>query len=139
MQINSLLFIYGQIPDRTKRRINMKYTVHQINLTDAQFNAFRDVYLDTIFQPTDTTILAARGLYKPVAEIIAGSLDQVFNIGNIGPESSITRLAPMHSISVGDVIVDETGRGVYVAPLGFKPLDVIAEHFATGNITLNAA
>jgi hypothetical protein len=117
----------------------MKYTVHQINLTDKQFNAFRDVYLDTIFKPTDTTILAARGLYKPVAEITAGSLDQVFNIGNVGPESSITRLAPMHSISVGDVIVDETGHAVYVAPLGFKPLNVIAEHFATGNITLNAA
>jgi hypothetical protein len=67
------------------------------------------------------------------------TLNQVFDIGNIGPESSIKRLAPMHSVSVGDVIVDETGRGVYVAPLGFKPLDVIAEHFATGNITLNAA
>jgi hypothetical protein len=44
----------------------------------------------------------------------------------------------MHSISVGDVIVDETGHAVYVAPLGFKTLDVIAEQFATGNITVAA-
>jgi len=118
----------------------MEYTVHQINLTDAQFNAFRDVYLDTIFKPTDATILAARGLYKPVAIIKAESLDDVFLIGNNGlNHPNINKINQMHSVSVGDVIVDETGHAVYVAPLGFKPLDVIAEHFATGNITLNAA
>ena len=117
----------------------MKYTVHQINLSDDQFKAHRETYLNTIFQPTDAAILAARGLYAPVAEINALSLNQVFDIGNIGPESKITRLAPMHSVSVGDVIVDEQGHAVYVAPFGFNSLDVIAEHFATGNITLNAA
>jgi hypothetical protein len=54
-------------------------------------------------------------------------------------KKDIERLAPMHSVSVGDVIVDEQGHAVYVAPLGFNSLNVIAEHFATGNITLNAA
>jgi hypothetical protein len=122
-----------------KKEIQMKYTVHQINLSDDQFNAHRDTYLNTTFHPTNESILAARGLYAPVAEINALSLNQVFDIGNIGPESKITRLAPMHSISVGDVIVDEDGHAVYVAPFGFNSLDVIAEHFATGNITLNAA
>jgi hypothetical protein len=117
----------------------MKYTVHQINLSDDQFNAHRDAYLDTTFRPTVESIIAARGLYAPVAEITADSLSQVFDIGNIGPESSIKRLAPMHSISVGDVIVDENGHAVFVAPVGFVRVDVIAQHFATGVITVNAA
>ena len=116
----------------------MKYTVHQINLSDDQFNAHRETYLNTTFHPTDSAIIAARNLYAPVAVITADSLDQVFNIGNIGPEKYIERLAPMHSVSVGDVIVDEDGHAVYVAPVGFKSLDVIAEHFATGNITVAA-
>ena len=124
MQINSLLFIYGQLPDRTKRRINMTYkklfTVYQINLSDDEFSAHRETYLNTIFQPTDAAILAARGLYKPVAYIQAESLGRVFDIGNIGPEKDIERLAPMHSVSVGDVIVDEDGHAVYVAPFGFN-------------------
>jgi hypothetical protein len=117
----------------------MKYTVHQINLSDEQFNAHRETYLNTTFRPTVESIIAARGLYAPVAEITADSLDQVFSIGNVGPESSIKRLAPMHSISVGDVIVDECGHAFYVAPVGFKSIDVIAQHFATGVITVSAA
>lgn len=117
----------------------MKYTVHQINLSDDQFSAHREIYLNTTFHPTIESIIAARGLYAPVAEITADSLSQVFEIGNIGPESSIKRLAPMHSISVGDVIVDEMGHAVFVAPVGFKRVDVIAQHFATGVITVNAA
>lgn len=115
------------------------FTVYQINLSDDEFNAHRETYLNTTFNPTDEAILAARGLYKPVAYIQAMSLGGVFDIGNIGPEKYIERLAPMHSVSVGDVIVDEDGRAFYVAPVGYKSLDVIAEHFATGNITLNAA
>lgn len=44
--------------------------------------------------------------YNPVCNIDASDLDDVFHIGNIGPEESIERLAPMHSVSVGDVIRD---------------------------------
>lgn len=117
----------------------MKYTVYQINLSDDQYAAHRETYLNTTFRPTVESIIAACGLYEPVAEITADSLSQVFDIGNIGPESSITRLAPMHSISVGDVIVDECGHAFYIAPVGFKRIDVIAQHFATGVITVNAA
>ena len=100
----------------------MKYTVHQINLSDDQFNAHRETYLNTTFRPSDEAILAARSLYKPVAVINTTSLGQVFNIGNIGPESKIKRLAPMHSVSVGDVIVDAEGHAVYVSTFGFKPM-----------------
>ena len=111
----------------------MKYTVHQINLSDDQFNAHRETYLNTTFHPTDSAIIAARNLYAPVAVITADSLDQVFNIGNIGPESSIKRLASMHSVSVGDVIVDENGETSYVAPMGFLSLDPINEFNAVTN------
>lgn len=100
----------------------MKYTVHQINLSDDEFNAHRETYLNTTFRPSDEAILAARSLYAPVAEINTTSLNQVFNIGNIGPESKIKRLAPMHSVSVGDVIVDAKGHAVYVSTFGFKPM-----------------
>ena len=96
------------------------FTVYQINLSDDEYKAHRETYLDTTFRPTEESILAARDLYKPVANIWAESLGRVFDIGNIGPEKHIERLAPMHSISVGDVIVDENGHAHFVAPIGFK-------------------
>jgi hypothetical protein len=105
------------------------FTVYQINLSDDEFNAHRETYLNTTYRPTEESILAARDLYKPVANIWAESLGLVFDIGNIGPEKYIERLAPMHSVSVGDVIVDESGRAHFVAPVGFEPVkfDLVAQ------------
>ena len=62
--------------------------------------------------------------YEEVAAIEADTLDEVFEIGNIGPEEKIKRFdfQPMHSISVGDVIRDDRGRCFVVAPLGFERL-----------------
>ena len=57
-----------------------------------------------------------------VAEIEAADLDEVFEIGNVGPEEKITRIAPMHSVSVGDIIRDDRGRCFVVAPIGFTRL-----------------
>ena len=100
-----------------------KYTVFQINFTDEQEDeinasakrpAFYETYLDTIVSPTADNIIAARSMYQPVAVIEATSFDHVFSIGNIGPERNIQRLAPMHSLSVGDVIVDEKGVAKFV-------------------------
>ena len=54
----------------------------------------------------------------PILE--AHSLGEVFEIGNIGPEHKIDRTGvPMHSVSVGDVIVDEDGHAVFVDKIGF--------------------
>ena len=64
----------------------------------------------------------AHKYYDLVAEIEAKSLSQVFDIGNIGPESSITRKAPMHSVSVGDIIMDEAGDMHMVASFGFTKI-----------------
>jgi len=102
----------------------MKYTVFQINLSDAEYSvpSTRDLYLNTIMNPTDVAIMKARSFYKPVADINANSVDEVFQIGNVGPNNKISRKAPMHSISVGDVIVSETGVTRFVAPIGFGVL-----------------
>lgn len=59
----------------------------------------------------------------PVCTIKAKNLNEVFQIGNIGPEEKITRLNKMHSVSVGDIIDDSTtGRRYVVQPMGFKDL-----------------
>ena len=60
--------------------------------------------------------------YKVVCQIEAKDLNEVFEIGNIGPEEKIERLDRMHSISVGDVIRDDRGRCFVVAPIGFTRL-----------------
>jgi hypothetical protein len=57
--------------------------------------------------------------YTHVANIEAASANEVFQIGNIGPEENIERLERMHSISVSDVLVDEEGQCIVVAPIGF--------------------
>ena len=99
----------------------MKFTVYQINLSDDQEDNrdIREMYLDTIMQPTVDAIIKAREYYKPVADIFTEDFDGVFEIGNIGPEKQIIRKAPMHSVSVGDVIVREDGVTKFVAPFGF--------------------
>jgi len=107
----------------------MKYTVKQINLTDAQVNEvnssesypeFYKKYLDTIMRPTAEAIKAAYDMYEVVAKITADSLEGVFEAGNIGPEEKIERIAPMHSVSVGDIVADEDGREYFVASFGFQ-------------------
>ena len=58
--------------------------------------------------------------YTKVAEIVADDLDHVFEVGNIGPEENIERLAPMYSVSVGDVVENETGDQFVCASFGWK-------------------
>ena len=47
-------------------------------------------------------------------------LDEVFQIGNIGPEEKIERLNRMHSISVGDVISNVYCECYVVKDFGFE-------------------
>ena len=61
----------------------------------------------------------AEEYYTHVSTITAEDFNQVFEIGNIGPESNIERFSRMASISVGDIIVDDEGTMVVVAPTGF--------------------
>jgi len=95
----------------------MKYQVLQIRkdrrTEEAALNARVLGEVDPVF------FLSA---YDIVCEIEAADLDEVFEIGNIGPEEKITRLDRMHSVSVGDVIRDDRGRCFVVASVGFVRL-----------------
>jgi hypothetical protein len=95
--------------------------VHKGVMSDEDKAVFQH-YLNCTMIPTVERVIAAREFYKEVAIIEAEDLDQVFLIGNIGEdESVIKRIAPMHSISVGDVIVCN-GIAHFVDRIGFKEL-----------------
>lgn len=114
----------------------MQFTVLQIQITDRVYNAVNRLgheaaarefpqyraYMDTMFKGSDAYKPEYREYYTPVCTIEADSLNRVFDIGNIGPEESITRLARMHSVSVGDIIVDPQGGQYMVDRMGFKEL-----------------
>lgn len=114
----------------------MKYAIYQIRITDAEVDLINEKGFDAVpakkakidmefdFAGHKIGGLAydafiEKGYYTHVANIEASSPKEVFQIGNIGPEENIERLERMHSISVGDVIVDEEGNCIVVAPVGF--------------------
>lgn len=109
-----------------------KFRVFQINLSNDQIDEvntskdypdFYKKYLATTFRPTAEAIVEARDMYTEVAVIDARNLEDVFNIGNIGPEDCIQRIKPMHSISVGDVVINELGIASVVASMGFTRVE----------------
>ena len=61
--------------------------------------------------------------YEHVADLDVADLNEAFEVGNIGPESKYTRHKPMHSISVGDILVDDSKVSI-VASCGFDTLEV---------------
>tara|TARA_R110002020_G_scaffold288114_1_gene503589 strand:- start:1150 stop:1446 length:297 start_codon:yes stop_codon:yes gene_type:complete len=44
--------------------------------------------------------------YELVADLDVETLDEAYEVGNIGPENKITRYKAMHSVSVGDILLD---------------------------------
>jgi hypothetical protein len=98
-----------------------KFYLFQVNLSEKQYEdvELREKYLDIIMKPTVESVRAAEAMYEMVAEIDALDFENVFEIGNIGPEENIKRLKPMHSVSVGDVILDDKGNARYVDSFGF--------------------
>jgi len=100
----------------------MKFTVYQINLSskDYENRDLREMYLDTTMRPTVEAIQKASGLYVKVAEIDADDFEEVFQIGNMGPEEKIIRFDDMHSVSVGDIVKCEDGVTKFVAPFSFE-------------------
>lgn len=114
----------------------MKFAVHQIRITKAQMDLINKEGFDAVpakkahldmdmdFAGTKIGSLAAdaldAGYYTHVANIEADNLNQVFEIGNIGPEGNIERIAQMHSLSVGDILIAEDGSKSVIAAFGFK-------------------
>ena len=116
----------------------MKYAIHQIHLSNEQIDeintsnevpAYYQHKLAVTMPFSDDSVAkrvkdveTAAYLYSHVGNITADSLEGVFEAGNIGPEERIERLAPMSSVSVGDVIVDEDGVASVVDSFGFTTL-----------------
>jgi len=111
----------------------MKYQILQVMLTDAEVDKINDEGHDAVERHAmkmkmsfseDAGGIASRmygqGYYDHVANITADSLEGVFNVGNMGPEDNIERLAQMSSVSVGDLVIDENGNKSVVASVGFK-------------------
>ena len=61
--------------------------------------------------------------YVHVADLDTDNLDEAFEIGNIGPEEKYTRYSRMHSVSVGDILVEKTGQAHVVASFGFDEIE----------------
>jgi len=106
----------------------MKYELYQIQLTADEIkraNEGEDLPKLKAWQDVSITGKYDTGMrehYSHVATIEADTLDEVFQIGNIGPENKIKRHASMHSVSVGDVIVDEIGMPHMVVGIGFETI-----------------
>jgi len=121
----------------------MKYQVLQIHVTDAEADLINETG-DFNAVPKFTAQLKMRrqfdgditgvakdafnsGYFTHVANITASDLDHVFQISNMGLEENIERLAPMHSVSVGDIIIDENNIVWVVANFGFEEVMELAE------------
>ena len=104
----------------------MKYKIYQTRSEASEFFELKHkMTLD--FKGEKIAELAEEGLrkgmYVHVADIEANDMNEVFQIGNIGPEERIDRKADMYSISVGDLIEDENGSISVVAAFGFIKLE----------------
>ena len=111
-----------------------KFKLYQIHLTDAEVDKInaeghdsvhkQTLKLDMSLRSKDTGVIAKEafdlGYYTHVSNITAEGLEGVFHVGNMGPESQIERLSRMYSVSVSDIVVDETGKKSVVASLGFE-------------------
>ena len=116
-----------------------KFKVYQIHLTDAEVDLVnakghdavdkQKLKLDMSIGMRNNTAPIAKeawdkGYYTHVSNITTDKgLEGVFEVGNIGPEENIERLAPMYSVSVGDIVEGEDGVKHVVASFGFKKVD----------------
>jgi hypothetical protein len=112
----------------------MKYELHQIHLSDEEHDKVNaeghnsvdknKLHIDMSFSDNEEVLAKEaweKGYYTHVSNIETDDgLDGVFEVGNIGPEANIERLARMYSTSVGDIIIDNKGKKFVVASLGFK-------------------
>ena len=115
----------------------MKFSVYQIELTEAQRNTVNEtgdfnsvpamaakLNMEMDFSGNKIGGLASdafdAGYYTHVANIEAEDYNDCFEVGNVGPDDQIERITVrMSSLSVGDVLVADDGTVVVIAPIGF--------------------
>lgn len=114
----------------------MKYAIFQINITSAEsdeINAMENPRENHPKFKAHTCAMFEEWLgldysfYEHVANIEANDLEHVFMISNRpfdreDAEARTERLARMHSLSVGDIVVDGNGIAWGVEGIGFKEL-----------------
>lgn len=104
-----------------------RYTVYQFNKSKFMAEGVvTDKRVEKLFFESimdgDVTNLTFDFHYEAVAWIYADNLDEVFEIGNVGPAGRITKYKKnMRSISVGDVIGLDDELYI-VKPFGFELL-----------------
>lgn len=110
----------------------MSFAVLQLNRSTMESIFPKTPFLYGIgsgFTRTDVLNLLKAGDdgYRVVAQFNVDTLDQVFEASNLGYEDVIERIEPMHSVSVGDVIVDDHEGTWVVAPTGFDMLGKLSD------------
>lgn len=117
----------------------MKYDIYQIVLTKEDTRVINSMENPHGNHPKFRARLhsqigeyeAAKGHYEKVAEIEGNDLEHVFHISNCPwdreeLEPRITRLTErMHSVSVGDIVVDGNGIQWGVADIGFDEVQEV--------------
>ena len=110
-------------------------SVYQIVLTNEQVNDvnnpntptpdFYERYLNTTLSPKPEAVKEAldAGDYEKVADVSTDDLETSFMMMNRWSEvdeKCVRRLAPLHSMSVGDIVIDNKGKRSFVAGVGFE-------------------
>lgn len=120
----------------------MNYRLYQINLTNDEVNRINELG-DWGAAGREMPRVAARNavtfadsaddfrpeffqFYDHVADIVADDLEDAFFVhnnpfGNEVYESRITRYAVQHSMSVGDILINEDNVAFMVLGIGFTP------------------
>ena len=95
--------------------------VFQITDQEALYPACSFTYgmpVDSAFKPEKHM-----GKYEHVADLDVDTLNDAFEVGNIGPEEKITRYSDrIHSLSIGDIL-EVDGEKFIVGRAGFDKLE----------------
>lgn len=92
-----------------------------------QVSSDHELISDLMFRPTQDMVERLQEEYELVARIDANSLEHVYLVSNSGMfETLIERVAPMRSVSIGDVIYDiEADKYFCVDRCGFFDVNFV--------------
>jgi len=118
----------------------MSFVIFQIPFESVQKlsegNVVRSPFLygmGNSFTMKDVRELLKSGDYQPVCYAHVNTLNEVFAASNAPYEDKLERIERMHTVSVGDVIVDAEANGAVwvVAPDGFDAMGETLEQVYT--------
>ena len=97
----------------------MKYKVYQASRNDVEF--CRDALCYGRLVKVEILIAGFKaGKFDHVADVTANSLEHAFTLLNLwNDESKVVQYKPTHSLSVGDILIDDQGNAYVTASFGF--------------------